>query len=819
MEKYRHSYEGRTNSILAKLRQMTDASLRVYQKGPDTREQRRQIILNYLNSVPLSAAPGYGEVHGIGNGLNVWFGSNLDEVQKKLSLPNGDPEKAGAFKQILALLCSVKAPSHYLLQNRSALQARTNLYVQILDKTRIIPTDFAKQVEALPISFSTRPPKPALPSYARRKAANQIRSRLVQLLGVPGYYELDRLHLNVESTISVDLQSKVVRLFEKLSDQQFVDSAGLRGPRLLERGDPGKVVYGMMLFEKTPQGNLLRVATDTLNAPFDVNTGMKMQLGSTAKLRTLVNYLDIIASMHKQFSTLDSDELQQAANSARDPITHWSAETLRRESSCELERFLQLALDRKYSASPAEAFFTGGGMHNFQNFNKEDNERVLTIREATAHSVNLVYIRLMRDLVRYYKARLPYDTKSILADVNNPMRHKLLQDTADEESKYFLFQAYRKWQKRPMEEIVRGLLGRSAGSDRHLSMLFYAWNPGTENLVLTGFLAKFLGTVAADQTARLAKAYGNPRLDISDYGYLLGIHPLELWCAGKLSRNASLGWDQVWNESAEARRISTAWLLKTRHRSAQDLRLRIRFERDAFALMAQHWQRLAFPFDKLVPSLATAIGSSGDRPEALAQLMGILLNDGQMKPTFRITQLRFAQGTPYETTLRPSESDGMPVIPAPVARAVLPVLSQVVRNGTALRLSGAVRIDERPLGVGGKTGSGDNRFDSFGRRGNVISTRPVDRTAVFVFYLGDRYFGVITAYVPGIESGTYRFTSSLPVAILKLLTRDIQTLWSQSQALTAENTLSKPMHKRSDPHANSTPGGRPPGNFLRVLNP
>jgi hypothetical protein len=33
--------------------------------------------------------------------------------------------------------------------------------------------------------------------------------------------------------------------------------------------------------------------------------------------------------------------------------------------------------------------------------------------------------------------------------------------------------------------------------------------------------------------------------------------------------------------------------------------------------------------------------------------------------------------------------------------------------------------------------------------GRLISQRVVDRTAIFVFFLGDRFFGTITAYVPG----------------------------------------------------------------------
>ena len=38
---------------------------------------------------------------------------------------------------------------------------------------------------------------------------------------------------------------------------------------------------------------------------------------------------------------------------------------------------------------------------------------------------------------------------------------------------------------------------------------------------------------------------------------------------------------------------------------------------------------------------------------------------------------------------------------------------------------------------------------AFGHGGGLISSRVVDRTATFVFFLGDRFFGTVTAYVPG----------------------------------------------------------------------
>jgi membrane peptidoglycan carboxypeptidase len=777
MEKYRHSYDGQTDSVLAKLRQMTDASLKVYQNGPDTREERRQIILDYLNSIPLAAAPGYGELHGIGNGLNAWFGLELQDVRKSLSLPDNNPEKARIFKHILALLCSVKAPSYYLVQNHAALQSRVNFYTKVLANIQVITQDFAKHMESTPISFSINPPQYSIPSYAERKAINEIRSKLTSILGVPGLYELDRLHLDVESTINPELQHSVISLFERLHDSQFINAAGLRGERLLARGDPSKVIYGMMLFEKTPGGNLLRVATDNLNAPFDINTGMKMQLGSTAKLRTLVNYLCIVATLHEQFLAMDAPELQQQAQRARDPITRWAIEIMSQDQKPDLDAFLQMALDRKYSASPGESFFTGGGIHSFHNFEKADNGRILTVRQATAHSVNLVYIRLMRDLARYYEARLPYNTEMILSDIENPTRHKMLQEIADEESRYFLSQAYKAFQKRAPESVVAALLGTKDNSIRHQTILFFALHRGAGEQELTRWLERYLGTVTPEQVGRMMKAYGNPRLDLSDYGYLLGIHPLRLWCAGELLREPQLTWKQLWDGSDAARRIADGWLFKTRNRSAQELRLRVRFEQDAFLRMSEQWKRLGFPFDRLVPSYATAIGSSGDRPEALAQLMGILLNDGMMRPAVRVTGLRFAGNTPYETTMRPVEPESTRVLPSAVARAVLPVLAQVVQSGTAVRLSGAIKIGDKPLVMGGKTGSGDNRFDAVGSRGQIIASHPVDRTAVFVFYIEDRYFGVITAFVPGKEAGGYGFTSSLPVAMLKLLAPDIESSW------------------------------------------
>jgi hypothetical protein len=105
-----------------------------------------------------------------------------------------------------------------------------------------------------------------------------------------------------------------------------------------------------------------------------------------------------------------------------------------------------------------------------------------------------------------------------------------------------------------------------------------------------------------------------------------------------------------------------------------------------------------------------------------------------------------------------------------VAETIRQALMGVVKNGTAKGLQGAyLDADGQPMKLGGKTGTGDNRIDTFARGGGVISSRPVDRTATFVFFLGDRFYGTVTAYVAGSKAGQYNFTSALAVQVLKVL--------------------------------------------------
>jgi membrane peptidoglycan carboxypeptidase len=769
LEKFRHSPNGRTESPAEKYRQLVGASLKAYRAGWNTRAWRERIIVDYFNTVPLAGAPGYGEIHGLGEGLFAWFGMQLADVVDAVNAPGLTPDKVRAFKHALALLISVRAPSVFLVDDRPSLEEKVGQFTRLLARSGIIDGDFAAALQQTPIKFIPSAPLPPQPSSGKNKAANAIRTTMMEDLDVYNVYDLNRLHLQVRSTIDVPLQKTITDFLHGLSNPEVIKARGLDGERLLENADPKKVIYSFLLVEPSPEGNLVRVQADNLAAPFDFNKSVKLELGSTAKLRTVTHYLEVIAELRKELAPLAADGLTKA-EPARDPLTKWAVETLQQENTITLEAFLERAMERKYSASPYETFFTGGGVHHFENFEREDNDRILAVRDGFRNSTNLVFIRLMRDLVSYHRARLPYRSDEVLTDQGNPERRRMLQEIADEESRNVLRRAYQIYRGQTEQQIVARLLGTKKNADRRLAILFFAWRIGADEPALAAWLEKNQIPVDEQDTSKLFRAYRNPRLTPLDYAYLLSLHPLAMWCAGQYRKNPDLSWEDLFATSGEARRHASAWLLNPRNRRAQDLRLRIRIERDAFARMAPYWQRLGFPFRTMVPSYATAIGTSSDRPVALAELAGILVNNGVRRPNVELSNIHFAHDTPYETVFERKPEPGQQVLVPEVARAVRKAMAGVVESGTARRLNGVFRLaDGKLITVGGKTGSGDNRIETFNRWGDVTSSRATNRTAAFVFFIGDRYFGVITAYVHGREAESYRFTSALPVTILKLL--------------------------------------------------
>src|SRR5258706_11763707 len=148
--------------------------------------------------------------------------------------------------------------------------------------------------------------------------------------------------------------------------------------------------------------------------------------------------------------------------------------------------------------------------------------------------------------------------------------------------------------------------------------------------------------------------------------------------------------------------------------------------------------------------------------------MGIILNGGVELPTESITRLHFASNTPYDTTLSRKAATPVRVMAPEIAQTLRAVLMGVVADGTASRLRGMyVQRAGSPLPIGGKTGTGDNRNDRFAAGGGITASPTLAGTAALVFFLDDRFFGTLTAYVPAPDPGRSHFSTALAVQLLK----------------------------------------------------
>jgi len=782
LEKYRHSSEGRTRHASDKLQQMLSASFRAYLDGPQTFLRRKGIVRDYINSIPLAALPGYGEVNGLGDGLWAWYGSDMDEVMPLLAdiEHNLENEKLPLYyKQVLSLFIAHRRPSSFLLTDVAILNALTDEYLQLLANSRVIPTALCEAAQNIELHLRSTAPPPPTVSFLDRKAANAIRTQLLTSLGVHKLYDLDLIDATVHTTIDREVQQAVTETLRALKEKSEAAKLGLTGERTLDRGDPAKVIYSVTLYEHRAGRNLLRIQTDNYDKPFSINEGTKLDLGSTAKLRVSTNYLEIVSRNYDKHRNKTKQELLAERKLAADPISEWIFDYLIANPKTELAPMLKAAMSRTYSANPGEAFFTGGGVHHFENFKKEDNGKVVTISEAIRHSINLPFIRLMRDIVRYYMAQIPGSPTRTGRESDDEARQKYLAMFADKEGSYFLEQFYKKYRSLAKDELVSMLIQDINPTPVRLAVIYRYTFPDKSIEDFQSFLESWLpqSTISSDTVLALYNNYAPGKFSLQDTGYLARVHPLEIWLVRYLYWHPERSISAALAASAQERQEVYEWLFKSHSRHAQDVRIRTLVETEAFVQIHRDWKRLGYPFDSLVPSYATAIGSSGDRPSALADLVGIILNDGVKYPNVRVSAVGLAPGTPFETFFRHRRSKGKRILRSEVAAQLREALVDVVANGTARRVDKAfLDLDGKPLVIGGKTGTGDHRYETFGRGGQLISSRVVNRTATFAFFIGSRFFGVVTAHVQGEEAAKYDFTSALAASLLKALAPAISPL-------------------------------------------
>jgi membrane peptidoglycan carboxypeptidase len=670
---------------------MASATLRAYLDGEDTTGARRKIVLDYLNTVPLSAKVGYGEVNGIGDGLWVWYGRDFAQVNKALSAPVFTPEAVQYYKEALSLMIAQRRPAYYLGAGEHDLEDLTNSHLRVLAQAGVITPQLRDA--ALPLKLKPASGSGVAPAntFVSRKAANAVRNHLGYLLGDNRLYNLDRLDLSVRTTLDAEAQKAVTAVLRQLTTQDAAVAAGLTGKGLLGNGDPSKVVYSFTLMERGKDVNYLRVQTDNFDQPLDINEGAKLDLGSTAKLRTLVTYLDIVDQLHQRYSGMDKAELAKVSIDPKDRMSQWAVEyftQLPASADRGLTPMLHAAMERKYSGSPGEAFFTGGGLHTFGNFSKLDDHRILTVREALQNSTNLVFVRMMRDVVRYYMFQLPGSSAALLANADDPRRAEYLSRFADREGKDFLAKFWNKYRGKSPQEAVSLLMSGVRPTPPKLAAAHRTVFPKATLAEFSAFLHDALPSaneVEEDRIAKMYETYAPENMSLADRGYVASVHPLELWLVNYMTTHPKANWDEVTGASVKERQEVYSWLFKTHRKHAQDKRIAGLIEVEAFLKIHAQWKKMGYPFDSLVPSYATTLGASADRPIALAELMGILVNGGVKKPTQRIDSLHFAKDTPYETLVKGGQSQkGEQVLNPDVARAVVNAIRGIVQDGAEL---------------------------------------------------------------------------------------------------------------------------------------
>ena len=310
---------------------MGSASLRVYSGGPYTLPARRQLLLNYLNALPLAAQPGYGEVASLGDGLESWFGSPFAEVNRVLADPAAPlAERARYYKQVLALILAVRRPTHYL-RDTASLAALTDSHLRRMARDGVIPGDLAAAAQAAPLVLRARAGASPVIDFTRQKGVNLARTQLLSLLGVRSLYELDRFDLTARTTLDATVQQEVTTFLRGLADPARIEELGLTGTRLLRASDPSKVVYSLTLYERGEGVNHLRINADNLDQPLDINAGAKLDLGSTAKLRTLVSWLELIAEAHERSVAAPDLARARAELHPRDRLSAWVLDYLGRQ--------------------------------------------------------------------------------------------------------------------------------------------------------------------------------------------------------------------------------------------------------------------------------------------------------------------------------------------------------------------------------------------------------------------------------------------------------------------------------------------------------
>ena len=219
----------------------------------DSTASRQEIVLDYLQH---HAA---GRRAWIRRGARprkrasrVVRSSILTAWRARSASPGSGPAKAAAYK--LRAGSPLRRPRpHPLPGGGSALlDKKITAYGDLLLKAGVIDRELNRELHEASLRFGGHVDQPPI-DFAERRAATAIREDVRRILGVRSPWEMDRLHLEIESTIDGTPPGRRHPAFNRLGDKAFVDAHGLRAERLLLTGDPSRVVYSLLSSSGRPR--------------------------------------------------------------------------------------------------------------------------------------------------------------------------------------------------------------------------------------------------------------------------------------------------------------------------------------------------------------------------------------------------------------------------------------------------------------------------------------------------------------------------------------------------------------------------------------
>jgi membrane peptidoglycan carboxypeptidase len=414
-----------------------------------------------------------------------------------------------------------------------------------------------------------------------------------------------------------------------------------------------------------------------------------------------------------------------------------------------MQEIMNWAMSRRISANPDKKFLTGESWHQFHNYQKSDDKKNPNLWQMTTQSINLSFVRLMKDVVDYYIDQAGYDKIAILINTKNPVRKQIINDAVKKEEIFYL---------NGLNYFVERI--QDAYSDVQLAdgkMLSDKEIINSARIIVKQISMpdgkKFNDDSYAQSYKKQQKKYQRlaswfKRITYYEKTWLLTRVRLQQdgysdWLADEETR--------IVQQTSQWLRTNQFWIKNT---------LYTHMERQAFAKgVTPAWKKLGYPFN-VSPSYAVVLGSSGDTPMSLVELAGTLLNNGvHEKNISAIERIIWAPGSEFEMPFK-IEHQYERIIPEAVSLVARKSMEGVLQRGTAIFAS-RHPLMKSVASAGAKTGTGDNRYNN----------TPINRSAAVlsIFDTGEgkaKYAICITMSVTEGDIERYTFTSKVPVRIL-----------------------------------------------------